>query len=119
MDRELAISPRALRLIEDLRDEWGGLDRRIAVYDDELAMLTRTDEQALRLATIPGVVVINATALLAAVGDASTFSRGRDLAAGLGLTPRQHSATCSCQAAFRHVMTVRHKLKPVPATTDS
>jgi transposase len=46
---------------------------------------------ARRLATVPGIGVINATALLAAVGDGSAFARGRDLAAWLGLTPRQHS----------------------------
>jgi len=85
------LSPRALRLLKDMQDEWADLDRRIKAYDDELAALTREDEQARRLATIPGVGVINATALLAAVGDASAFSRGRDLAAWLGLTPRQHS----------------------------
>jgi len=85
------LSPRALKLLEDMQDEWADIDRRIKAYDDELAALTREDEQARRLATIPGVGVINATALLAAVGDASAFSRGRDLAAWLGLTPRQHS----------------------------
>jgi transposase len=85
------LRPRALKLLEYLRDEWADLDRRIKAYDDELTALTREDEQARRLATIPGVAVINATALLAAVGDASAFSRGRDLAAWLGLTPRQHS----------------------------
>ena len=90
-DGELAISPRALRLLQDLRDEWASLDRRIGTYDDELAALTRDDELARRLATIPGIGVINATALVAAVGDASAFARGRDLAAWLGLTPRQHS----------------------------
>ena len=88
---ELAISARALRLLEDLRDEWASLDRRIKAYDDELAALTREDEQARRLATIPSIGVINATALLAAVGDGSAFAKGRDLAAWLGLTPRQHS----------------------------
>jgi transposase len=86
-----AISARASKLLEDLRDEWSGLDRRIKVCDDELAALTRKDEQARRLATIPGIGVINATALLAAVGDGSAFARARDLAAWLGLTPRQHS----------------------------
>ena len=88
---ELGISARALRLLEDLRDEWASLDRRVKAYDDELATLTREDDQARRLATIPGIGVINATALLAAVGDGSAFSKGRDLAAWLGLTPRQHS----------------------------
>lgn len=67
------------------------LDRRIGAYDDELAALTRDDPQARALATIPGIGVVNATALLAAVGDASTFASERDLAAWLGLTPRQHS----------------------------
>ncbi|KRB78765.1 MULTISPECIES: IS110 family transposase [unclassified Sphingomonas] len=81
----------AIRLLRDLRNEWASLDRRIGSYDDELAALTRDDEQARRLATIPGIGVINATALLAAVGDASAFAKGRDLAAWLGLTPRQHS----------------------------
>ena len=87
-----ALSPRALKLLEDMQDEWADLDQRIGAYDDELTALTRANEQARRLATIPGVGVINATALLAAVGDASAFARGRDLAAWLGLTPRQHSS---------------------------
>jgi transposase len=91
MAGELPISRRALRLLQELRDEWVELDRRIKAYDDELVTLTREDDAARRLATIPGIGVINATALLAAVGDASAFAKGRDLAAWLGLTPRQHS----------------------------
>jgi transposase len=87
----LSASQRAKRLLEDLREEWAELDQRVKAYDDELTALTRDDEQARRLATIPGIGVINATALLAAVGDASAFAKGRDLAAWLGLTPRQHS----------------------------
>ncbi len=91
MTGDPAISPRASKLLQVLRDDWSGLDRRIKAYDDELAALTREDAQARRLATIPGIGVINATALLAAVGDGSAFVKGRDLAAWLGLTPRQHS----------------------------
>lgn len=41
------------------------------------------------MATIPGIGVLNATALAAAVGNAASFARGRDLAAWLGLVPRQ------------------------------
>jgi transposase len=41
------------------------------------------------LVTIPGIGTINATALVAAVGNARAFRRGRDMAAWLGLTPRQ------------------------------
>lgn len=91
MTGDPAVSARTRTLLEDLRDEWTGLDRRVKAYDDELAALTREDVQARRLATIPGIGVINATALLAAVGDGSAFAKGRNLAAWLGLTPRQHS----------------------------
>ena len=46
--------------------------------------------------SIPGIGPLNATALVAAVGDAETFTRGRNLAAWLGLVPRQ--ATTSGKA---------------------
>jgi transposase len=91
MAGELPISPRVIRSLQDLREEWESLDERLRAYDDELAALTRENQQARQLATIPGIGVINATALLAAIGDGSAFAKGRDLAAWLGLTPRQHS----------------------------
>ena len=49
------------------------------------------DEAARRLMTIPGIGPITATALLALAPPAEGFARGRDFAAWLGLTPRQHS----------------------------
>jgi len=87
----LAVSDRARQLLEDLHEECADLTRRIKAYDEEFLAITRTDPQAKRLATIPGIGSINASALVAAVGDASAFAKGRDLAAWLGLTPRQHS----------------------------
>jgi transposase len=87
----LPLGDRSRRLLEDLRDEWAELDRRITAYDEELASLARTDEAARRLTAIPGIGVVIATALVAAVGDGASFAKGRDLAAWLGLTPRQHS----------------------------
>src|SRR5215207_880980 len=86
---EVPLSPRVRLLVEDLRAEWRELDRRISVYDDEFAAQARTDEGARRLTTIPGIGALNATALVAAIGDVATFARGRDLAAWLGLVPRQ------------------------------
>ena len=85
----LAVSPRLRKLIEGIREEWRDLDRRIAAFDDEFAARAKTDEVARRLATIPGIGVLNATALAAAIGEGQTFARGRDLAAWLGLVPRQ------------------------------
>jgi transposase len=84
-----ALSPRVLALLEDMRAEWAGLDRRIGAFDDEFAAWAKADDAARRLATIPGIGVLNATALAAAVGDGAAFTRGRDLAAWLGLVPRQ------------------------------
>jgi transposase len=78
-------------LVADIRAESAELDKRIEALNDELAEVARRDESARRLATIPGVGVINATALVAAIGDGSAFAKGRDLSAWLGLVPRQHS----------------------------
>ena len=85
----LALSPRLRTLVEDMRAEWAELDRRIGAFDDEFAARAKADATARRLATIPGIGVLNATALAAAIGTAATFARGRDLAAWLGLVPRQ------------------------------
>jgi transposase len=86
---QTALSPRARLLIEDMRAQWRELDRRILAFDDEFAAQARADEAARLLMTIPGIGPLNATALVAAVGRAETFGRGRDLAAWLGLAPRQ------------------------------
>src|SRR5215211_1799231 len=100
----LAISARMRILIEDMRAQWRELDRRIAVFDDEFARHVRENAAARRLASIPGIGVMNATAVIAAVGNAETFARGRDLAAWLGLVPRQAtrpagSLDCSASAS--------------------
>ena len=52
-------------------------------------MEAKRNEAARRLTSIPGIGALNATALVAAIGDAQAFARGRDLAAWLGLVPRQ------------------------------
>ncbi len=60
--------------------------------DLHLAALQRSDERTRRLATIPDIGPIGATALAASVTDPSQFSSGRQFAAWLGLTPRQSSS---------------------------
>ncbi len=86
---QVSLSPRTRLLIEDVRTEWRALDRRILAFDEEFALQARTDETAKLLTTIPGIGPLNATALVAAIGNAQTFRRGRDLAAWLGLVPKQ------------------------------
>ena len=88
-EQEVRFSPRTRLLVADLRAEWRELDRRISAFDDEFAARARTDETARLLTSIPGIGPVNATALTAAIGNAQTFTRGRDLAAWLGLVPKQ------------------------------
>jgi transposase len=88
-DMFAGLSARIRVLIDDLRAEWRGLDERIGAFDTEFVRMARADEAARRLIGIPGIGTINATALVAAVGDAKAFARGRDMAAWLGLVPRQ------------------------------
>jgi transposase len=68
---------------------WLALEERIAAFDAEFVAEAKRDEAARRLTSIPRIGALNATALVAAVGDAETFVRGRNLAAWLGLVPRQ------------------------------
>lgn len=83
------LSERMRVLIADARAQWLELDKRIAVFDAEFASFAKENEDARRLATIPGVGVMIASALIAAIGKAETFEHGRDLSAWLGLVPRQ------------------------------
>ena len=85
------LGARIQQLVADIHAESAELDKRIEALNDELAEVARRDKSARRLATIPGVGVINATALVAAIGDGSAFAKGRDLSAWLGLVPRQHT----------------------------
>ena len=83
------LSARMVTLVADTRAQWAELDRRIRAFDDELVSWVKENEAARRLTTIPGVGAIVASALVVAVGQAANFDRGRDLAAWLGLVPRQ------------------------------
>ena len=83
------LSPRMIVLIADARAQWAELDRRISAFDAEFVRWVKENEEARRLTTIPGVGPIVASALVAAIGRAESFDRGRDLAAWLGLVPRQ------------------------------
>jgi transposase len=83
------LSPRIRILVADLVEEWARLDIRIKAFDAEFVAIARADPAMRRLSTVPGIGPINATALVAAVGDAEAFGKGRDLAAWLGLVPRQ------------------------------
>ena len=79
-------------LLAELADELRQIDARIELHDQRLQAAARADDRIQRLMAIEGIGPISASALVAAVGNAAQFSSGRDLAAWLGLVPRQHSS---------------------------
>lgn len=78
---ELVLGHCIHRLVNEMRQRWIELDEQTADLDYEFTEAVRTDERTRRLLTIPGLGALNAPALVAAVGDARTFGRGRDRAA--------------------------------------
>ena len=66
------------------------LNQQILAYDREIENLARHSEPAQRLMTLPGVGAVTATALVASIADPKQFDSGRQLAAWLGLVPRQY-----------------------------
>jgi transposase len=88
---EHRLSPRLVELLNRLRQRWVALDVEIVQARRDLVAWADQSPLCRRAATIPGVGPIIATAVVAAVGDGRMFGRGRDMAAWLGLVPRQHS----------------------------
>ena len=90
-DAENGLPSLARRLLADVWQRIQQLNQQILAYDREMEHLAKQSEIAQRLMTIPGVGAITATALVASIGDPRQFHNGRQLAAWLGLTPRQYS----------------------------
>jgi transposase len=92
LDPENEATTFAMRqIMEELSVELTELEARIVRMDFKVDAVFKQSESAQRLAKIEGVGKITATAMVAAVGDASHFKNGRQLAAWLGLVPRQIS----------------------------
>jgi transposase len=84
------VPPLAQRVVKGLADQIGALQVQLGALEKELHAWHRSSELSLRLATIPGIGVISATALAASVTEPERFRSGRQFAASLGLTPLQN-----------------------------
>jgi transposase len=84
----LLLRPTMKLLLEEIRL----LEARIQQLEGELTETARQSEVCTRLLTIPGVGLLTATALVAAVGDVAHFRSARHFASWLGLTPREYSS---------------------------
>jgi transposase len=76
------------RLMEHLKE----LDRQVRELEVQIQVWHRANETSCALAKVPGIGPITASALIASIGDATSFANGRQLAAWLGLVPRQNSS---------------------------
>jgi transposase len=75
--------------LQMLARQWETQNAQICQLEAEIVRAAKSDAQARRLTEIPGVGPIGASAILAAVPDASLFQSARNFAAWIGLTPRQ------------------------------
>lgn len=92
MIEEEKAPPDALPALQCLVSTLKALEEKVAALDREIAARAKADDVAARLMSIPGIGPVISTAIAALAPPADTFSKGRDFAAWLGLTPRQHSS---------------------------
>jgi hypothetical protein len=85
------LSPRMVRVIEGLAEDWRLLDARIEHLSSEIKAVAQQDSGCERLMSVPGIGPIISSAIVAAIGVGDGFSKGRDFAAWLGLVPKQIS----------------------------
>jgi transposase len=79
-------------LVDRLMDHLKELDKQVFELERQIKEWHRGSDASCRLEKIPGIGPITASALVATVGDAKNFDGGRQVAAWLGLVPRQHSS---------------------------
>ena len=91
-DAENGLTSRFRALLHGLWDDLIRLDQRIETLNGEIGSIAKSDPLAQRLQQLRGVGPLVATALIATVGSGKQFDKGRQMAASLGLTPRQHSS---------------------------
>ena len=85
--------PGAFRLlILRLIDHFKELDVQVHELEAQIVKWHRQSEASSKLAKVPGIGPITASALVASLGDAKNFENGRQVAAWLGLVPKQHSS---------------------------
>jgi transposase len=90
-DATLRLSDSFRVLLAQLKVELDQLTARIEEIGTVLQHTAKENEACQRLTTIPGIGPVIATALIAAIGNGSGFRRGRDLAAWVGMVPREYT----------------------------
>lgn len=89
-NNELSYLGRAL--FNDLLTQLYNADNKVEEYDLKVKEICRSNETCKQLIKIPGVGDLTATAMIATIGDSNVFENGREMAAFLGLVPKQYSS---------------------------
>jgi transposase len=90
-DADNGLTGEAREWLQSLQAELPFVDEQIEATTERMKQMFAADEACQRLAALRGIGPLTATALVAAVGDARGFKNGRQLAAWLGLVPKQNS----------------------------
>lgn len=88
---DAALPDMARQMFEILARDYARIDEEIAALDEKLLALHARSDVSRRLAGVPAIGPVGATLLAIKVTDAHGFKSGRDFAAWLGLTPKNHS----------------------------
>jgi transposase len=91
-DAENELSTLGRELFIDLLNQFYSADNKVEEYDSIVERLCKQNETCQRLTQLPGVGSLTATAVVASIGDAKVFKNGREMAAFIGLVPKQHSS---------------------------
>ena len=87
-----ALTPLFKEEIASIYQEFMDLEARLKRINKKLTALAEQHLFCRLLMSIPGVGLVNATALYAAVGDGKQFATARDFAVWMGLTPQQYAS---------------------------
>ncbi|MGI9292640.1 MAG: IS110 family transposase [Pseudomonadales bacterium] len=91
-DSENELTPMSRECMQDLYDELADVEARLKKLEKKIKVICKKNESCRRILNVPGVGELTATAIVAAVPNASEFKNGRHMSAWLGLVPRQSSS---------------------------
>jgi transposase len=91
-DLENKLTQVSKKLFNNLLCELRDKDTKVKEYDNEIKQICQRFDTCKRIMKIEGVGALTATAVVATIGDATIFKNGREMAAFIGLVPRQYSS---------------------------
>lgn len=91
-EEKALLTEQMMEVLDDIYEEFKELSTRIDKYDKKIELISNQNSYCQLLKTIPGIGPITSTALYASMGNGSQFKNGREMAAHIGLVPKQHSS---------------------------